>query len=164
MVFELKNNEDLKEEITMKRKLLAILLTLVILACTAPVVVTADTTPPGTLRAPEHFGVGHYYNDSVYFTFSSPEDLRTYIDNWTKDDPQNHTSFSIHFQVDYKIDNGSWHHTSDWDSPKTLPDGIDDMYFVFESEKHYNNGDRWFLSSLFPDDEKLKPFADCAFL
>jgi hypothetical protein len=89
--------------------------------------------------------------------------LRTYIDKWTKDDP-NHSDLLVHFQVDYKIDNGSWHHTSDWDSPKTLPDGIDAMYFVFESEKHYNNGDRWFLSSLFPDDEKLKPFADCAFL
>ncbi len=143
----------------MKRKLLAILLSLVMLACAVPVVVTAEIEPPSSLGAPEHFGVGHYYNDSVYFTFSSPEDLRTYIDKWTKDDPD-HTNFLVNFQVDYKIDNGSWHHTSDWDSPKTVPDGIDDMYFVFQSEKHYNNGDRWSLSSLFPDDEKLKAFAE----
>jgi hypothetical protein len=43
----------------MIRKLLAILLTLVMLICAAPLSVTADIEPPTTLGAPEHFGASH---------------------------------------------------------------------------------------------------------
>ncbi|HQE66284.1 MAG TPA: hypothetical protein PLE05_05520, partial [Bacillota bacterium] len=105
----------------MSRKLLAVLLALMILICGLHVTVSADIEPPVTLGAPEHFGVGHYYNDSVYFTLSLPQDIRSYIEKRAEDDPENKQSLLLHFQVDYKIDNGSWHHTSAWDSRKTVP-------------------------------------------
>ncbi|NLK34705.1 MAG: hypothetical protein GX301_04565, partial [Gracilibacteraceae bacterium] len=87
----------------MIRKLLAILLTLVMLICAAPLSVTADIDPPTTLGAPEHFGASHYYVDQLYFTFSTPDDLRSYIEKRAADDPDNKQSFSVNFQVDYKI-------------------------------------------------------------
>lgn len=143
----------------MSRKLLAILLTLVII-CVLPFTVMADITPPTSLGAPEHFGVSSYYNDSVYFTFSAPEGLRTYIEKQAADDPDNKQNFSVHFQIDYKIDSGGWHHTSAWDSPKTVPDGIDDLYFTLANGKKYNNSDRWSMTGIFSENEDLKQFAE----
>lgn len=142
----------------MIRKLLAALLTLVIITFGLPFNVMAEVEPPTALGAPEHFGVGHYYGDSVYFTFSVPEDMRTYIEKLAADDPDNKQSFSAHFQIDYKIDNGSWHYTSTWDSPKTVPDKIDDQYFTFVNGKKYICGDRWSMTGIFEEDEALKPF------
>lgn len=142
----------------MARKLLAILLTLMIVISGLPITASADIEPPNTLGAPEHFGVGHYYNDSVYFTFSLPQDIRTYIEKRAADDPENKQSLLLHFQVDYKIDNGSWHHTSAWDSRKTVPDGLDDMYITFINGKLYNGSERWSMTALFPENNDLKPF------
>lgn len=140
------------------KKLLVVLLTFMITACGLSLNVTADIDPPTTLGAPEHFGVGSYYNDSVYFTLSVPEDIRTYIEKRAADDPDNKQGLLLHFQFDYKIDNGSWHHTSAWDSPKTVPDGIDDIYFTFNNGKRYNSSDRWSMTSIFQENEDLKPF------
>ncbi len=140
----------------MARKLLAVLLALMILFCGLPITASADIEPPTTLGAPEHFGVGHYYNDSVYFTLSLPQDIRTYIEK--RADDSGNQDMLLHFQVDYKIDNGSWHHTSAWDSRETVPDGLDDMYMTFINGKLYNNSERWSMSSLFQEDEALKAF------
>ena len=143
----------------MFRKLLTTLLTLTLLICAIPLAVSAEIAPPAAISAPEHFGVSHYYNDAVIFTFSAPEDLRSYIDKWKADD-ENHTALSVYFQIDYRIDKGDWHHTSDWDSPKTDPDEIDSMYFVFGAENNYNSSDRWNMSTLFPEDKELISFRD----
>ncbi len=142
----------------MFHRLSAVLPVLIIIACLLTFNVMADVEPPAALGAPEHFGVGHYYGDSVYFTFSSPEDLRTFVEKRAADDPDNKQLFSVHFQIDYKFDGGSWHHTPAWDSPTTVPDGIDDMYFTLSNGKKYNNSDRWSMSAIFPEDEALKPF------
>lgn len=140
------------------KKLLVVLLTLMITACGLSFNVTADIEPPTTLGAPEHFGVGHYYGDSVSFTLSLPQDIRSYVEKRAADDPDNKQGLLLHFQFDYKIDNGSWHHTSAWDSPKTVPDGIDDIYFTFNNGKRYNSSDRWSMTSIFQENEDLKPF------
>lgn len=142
----------------MKHKLLAILLTLVILNCCVPLAVTAEIAPPTSLGAPEHFGVSSRYGSAVNFSFSAPEDLRDYIEKWKADDPDNHSSFSTNFQVDYRIDDGNWHHTPDWDSPRTVPDGIDDMYLVFGHQSKYNSSESWNLFSIFLENADLKPF------
>lgn len=142
------------------RKLLAVLLTLMITTCGLSFNVLADIEPPTDLGAPEHFGVGHYVNDSVYFTLSLPQDIRSYIEKRAADDPENKQSLLLHFQVDYKIDNGSWHHTPVWDSPKTVPDGLDDIYFTFFNGKKYNSSERWSMTSIFQENEDLKPFYD----
>lgn len=144
----------------MKKKLLATLLAFVLIAGLLPVSAAAEVTPPTSLGAPEHFGVGHYYGDSVYFTFSAPEDVRNFIEKWKKDDPDNHRSYSLYFQFDYKIDGGSWQHTSDWDSKDSVPNGIKGLYFNFGYYNSYGDGDRWSISSIFPDDEELKQFSN----
>lgn len=144
----------------MIRKLLAALLTMVLLICAIPLAASAEVEPPNTLGAPEHFGASHYYGDSVYYTFSAPEDMRAYIEKRAADDPGNKQTFSPHFQIDCKIDGGSWHHTPEWDSPKTVPGLIGTYYFTFANGKNYNNSDRWSVTDLFPEDEALKLFEE----
>jgi len=139
-------------------KLLAVLLAFTIIICGLPITASADIDPPVTLGAPEHFGLGHYYNDFVYFTFSLPQDIRSYIEKRAANDPENKQSLLLHFQIDYRIDNGSWHHTSAWDSRKTVPDGLDDMYMTFINGQKYISSERWSISSLFQEDEELKAF------
>ena len=116
----------------MARKLLAVLLTLTVIACGLPFTAMADVEPPTTLGAPEHFGASKHgeYQSTVKLTFSAPEDMRDYIKRRAADDPNNKQSFSPHFQIDYKIDNGSWHHTPDWDFPKTMSNRKNNNYFT----------------------------------
>ena len=140
------------------KKLLAILLTLMIIICGLPITASADIEPPKTLGAPEHFGASHYYVDQLYFTFSTPEDLRSYIEKRAADDPNNKQTFAINFQVDYKINSGSWHYTSAWDSPKTAPAGLKNLSASFRNEKTYSFSERWSMSGIFQGNEDLKPF------
>ncbi|MDF2890385.1 MAG: hypothetical protein K0R80_752 [Clostridia bacterium] len=144
----------------MTRKLLVVFLIMAVFICTLPFTAIAEVEPPSAIGAPEHFGVSPYYGDAVYFTFSVPEDMRAYIVKRAADDPDNKQNFSAHFQIDYKIDNGSWHSTPAWDSPKTVPDLVDDQYFTFSNERKYSNSERWSMTGLFPEDEALKPFAE----
>ncbi|MFA6984024.1 MAG: S-layer homology domain-containing protein [Sedimentibacter sp.] len=139
------------------KKLVILLLALLLIVFLAPIAL-ADVTPPTSLEAPEHFGVGHYYHDSVYFTFSVPESLRNYIEKWKEDDPQNHRNFSLYYQFDYKVDGGNYKHTSDWDSKNTLPKGIKNLYLNFGHYNSYSASERWGISGLFPNDEDLKQF------
>jgi hypothetical protein len=144
----------------MVRKLLSVTLVLIIAICALPFNVTADIDPPAALGAPEHFGVKHNSGDSVRYTFSAPEDLRSYIEKRAADDPENKQTCTIHFQIDYKIDSGSWHHTTAWDSPKTVPDKLDDLYFTFTNGKDYADSNVWNMTAIFPEDEALKAFGD----
>jgi len=140
----------------MMRKVLSVILTLTILISALSFAVTAEIEPPTTLGAPEHFGANHNSRDYVKFAFSAPDDLRSYVEKRAADDPENKQTFSIYFQIDYKIDNGSWHYTTAWDSPKTVPDKIDDLYFAFNNGKRYADSYSWSMTSLFPEDEALK--------
>lgn len=148
----------------MKRKLLVILLAVILITGLLTFSALAEVSSPTTLGAPEHFGVSHYSGSYVKFAFGAPKDLRTYIEKRAADDPENKQTFSAYFQVDYKIDNGSWHHTSEWDSPSTVPDKIDDLYFSFRSGKDYIGSDSYSLTSLFPEDESLKAFTGWDYL
>ncbi len=140
------------------RKLMATLLILTVIMGGLPIMVVANIEPPTTLGAPEHFGASHYTGDYLYFTFSAPEDLRSYIEKRAADDPDNKQTFSVNFQVDYKINGGSWHHTKEWDSPKTVPGGLKNFSASFRNEKNYSFSERWGMSSIFREDEALKSF------
>lgn len=144
----------------MFRKFFAMILTLALLICAVPLAAKAETMPPATFSAPEHFGVSYYVLDSVYFTFSAPEDLREYIEKWKADDVENHINMTVYFQVDYRVDNGNWHHTKDWDSPGTVPYEIKSMYLVLGKEGHYIGSESRSLSSLFPGDADLVSFRE----
>lgn len=142
----------------MKQKTIALLLAIALIVCIMPYFAGAEVAPPTALSAPEHFGVSHYSGAYVEFSFSAPNDLRNYIEKRAADDPENKQNFSVYYQVDYKIDGGSWHHTSEWDSPDTVPDKINKLYFTFISEKKYFQGERHSMTALFPQNEALKAF------
>lgn len=141
----------------MVRKLWAAALAFLMLMGAMPLTAAAEAAPPTAFGAPEHFAVSHYMVDSVYYTFSAPADMRAYIERCMADDPDKQT-FSINFQIDYKIDGGGWHHTSAWDSPATAPDGISDRYLVFSGGRYYHSSDRWGLTDFFPEEEALNTF------
>ncbi len=102
----------------MKRKLLVILLTLVMILGFLPQAVLA-ASPPTTVSAPENYGASNYGGSAIYTTMSAPDDLRALI---VQNDEQRGFSMTIWAQVDFKTDNGNWHYASDWDSPDTYRD------------------------------------------
>lgn len=104
----------------MKRKLLTILLTLIIItglliSATAPVF--AVGTPPTKVNPPENFAASNYRGTSVYCTLSAPDDLRALIGQTEK---ERGYFMKILAQVDFKTDNGSWHYSPDWDNAATF--------------------------------------------
>lgn len=119
---------------------------------------TGEVVPPTTIGVPEHFAAGHYYGDQIYFTLSTPDDLRDYIERRAEDDPDKQI-FSAHIQIDYKIDNGNWHYTKDWDSLTIRHKNI--IYDSMKSKTNYlNTYERISLSAMFPDDTDLKAVSE----
>jgi hypothetical protein len=136
------------------------LLVILLITTAVPFTAVADVNVPTSIGAPEHFGVGHYYGDSVYFTLSAPEELRTYTENRAEDNPDNHT-LTVNFQIDYKIDGGNWHYSADWDSPDTPPENQKgNLYFTFSNGEYYYDSERWSMSSIFPEDDSLVAFKE----
>lgn len=93
--------------------ILTLLMTLVTLIPTSNAF--AASTPPQNISAPLNYGAANH-NGNLVCTISAPEDLRALIDQTDKERGYGMTIFG---QVDFKVDNGSWHYTSDWDNPKT---------------------------------------------
>ncbi len=143
----------------MKRKLLSMLMITMIFTFTISFYATAEVTQPTTLSAPEHFAAGHYYGDYIYFTLSAPEDLRDYIGRLADDDPVNRKKYSAHSQFDYKIDDGSWHYTKDWDSP-TIKHKNTLYAQMVNGQSYITTYERESLSNIFPEDPELKVFAE----
>lgn len=100
----------------MKRRLLAIILFVVMLSGVLPQAALAAATPPTTISAPENFAAANYGGLSAVCTLSAPDDLRALINQTPT---ERGYDMKILAQVDFKTDNGSWHHTSDWDDAAT---------------------------------------------
>lgn len=150
----------LKEiKINLVRKSLSIFLIMLMITFMIPVSASARVDMPDSFGAPEHFAVSHYYVDSVNYTFGASEDMRDYIDRLYADNPDAKI-FSPYFQVDYKIDDGPWQYTSEWDSPETVPAGLKYRYLTFASGEYYISSERDAMSSYFPDNEELKLFKE----
>jgi hypothetical protein len=79
--------------------------------------VTAESTPPTTISAPENFAASNYRGTSVYCTLSAPDDLRELIN---KTNAERGYGMKILAQVDFKTDSGNWHYASDWDDGATF--------------------------------------------
>ncbi len=137
----------------MKQKLISALLILTVLISVLPLTALAEVAPPKALGAPAHFGVMLNYS---YFKLyiSAPDDFREYMAKRVQDDPDNPDldGLSFYYQVDAKINNGSWQYTSAWDSPKTVPDSQKNKYYIHcrNGEYYAGSGDAY-PSDLFGD-------------
>lgn len=99
----------------MKSRLTAVLLVLVMVLGLFPMSVLA-ADPPTTISVPENFGVTNYGGGAVHATLSAPDDLRALINQTEK---ERGFYMGIWGQIDFKTNNGDWHHTPVWDSPDT---------------------------------------------
>jgi len=132
-----------KKVTTTKRNLLAILVALMIFICAMPFPVVAETAIPTTIGAPAHFGVGHYQMAYFYYTFTAPDDLRTFLDSTD-------TRLVIKAQLDYKLGDGDWHYKSSWDTANyTLKNTLG---FSYVQNQWYISEGRQNLSYMFPED------------
>lgn len=101
------------------RKLTRVTLSLlIILAMLIPVATAfAAGTPPSSINPPLNFAAANRMGGTVECTLSAPDDLRALMDQTEK---ERGYGLKILGQVDFKVDNGGWHYTSDWDNPKTF--------------------------------------------
>lgn len=140
----------------MKFKLSAILLILVMILGLLPQAALAEGTPPTTISAPLYLGVADYMGSGVNCTISAPDDLRALLD---LTDEERGYHMTLRGQIDFKIDDGNWHHTAAWDDPAT---------YTKYALNYYNsiNGGQWkqFLGhggiqfpSMFPDEKNAPP-------
>jgi hypothetical protein len=134
---------------------------LAVIASAAPFAATAEAAPPAAFGAPEHFGVSpdHSSGDGLYISLSAPEDIRAYMQKRTADNPDDST-FAPGFQIDCKIDGGSWHYTPEWDLPKTAPGPMSGIYISFAAGESYLGAQRAGLADLFPEDAALKAIGE----
>lgn len=127
----------------MKKKGIAILLTLIMMI---GLVGTTAAAAPATVGAPEHFAASLYVGEQIVFTLSAPDDMRTYIEEGTM-------PAYTKIQVDYKMDDGDWHYSSDWDTAGITLKNTLGVSFV-KGENYISSG-RTGLSGLFPEDSAL---------
>jgi len=112
----------------MKRKIIAYLTLLALVLAMIPLTVTADYTPPANVGAPESFTV-QYREDGFENTWigfdaniSASDELRAFVDVIGADDSAFYeagfSAYELMAQIDYKVDNGSWHYKSEWDDDR----------------------------------------------
>lgn len=140
----------------MKRKVLLILLSVLMVTGLLPQLALAAGTPPATISAPLYLGVADYGGSIVYCTISAPDDLRALLD--LTDEERGYEMF-LQGQVDFKIDNGSWHYASDWDDPATYTKYALNYYNVISGGqwKRYLGHDVVSFTKMFPDEKSTPP-------
>ncbi len=124
------------------KKITVILLTLVMFISLMPLSVSAAVKNPTSLTAPPHFGVTYRGGDNIKLYISASDSIRDYIASRVQEEPENRDlkNFVLYYQVDAKINNGSWQYTSGWDSPKTVPDNQKNMYYISCQDGEYYAG------------------------
>lgn len=140
----------------MKRKVLLILLSALLVLGLLPQVALAAGTPPTTISAPLYLGVADYMGSGVNCTISAPDDLRALLD---LTDEERGYHMTLRGQVDFKIDNGNWHHTAAWDDPATYTKYALDYYNSIQGGKwkqYMGHGGIQF-PSMFPDEKNAPP-------
>lgn len=140
----------------MKRRVLLILLSVLMISGLLPVNVLAAGTPPQTISAPKNLGVYDYNGSSVTCTISAPDDLRELL-ALTKEERGYH--MTLRGQIDFKIDNGNWHYTSAWDDPSTYTKYSLNYYNAITGGewKKYLGHDGFQFPVMFPDEKNVPP-------
>ena len=119
----------------MKRKLTALLLALVMMLALLPVTALA-ADPPTTIKPPTNLEVGYYMWPSIIEDkISIQDDLYSLLQQGKQ--ARGYT-MTVDAQVDFKIDDGSWHYSADWDAPGasgTFRKYMLDYYNDFNDEK-----------------------------
>lgn len=141
------------------RRFLTILIALTMLVCLVPQFASA-AAPPASLDAPPHFGVTYNGGESFKLYINAPVSIRDYIAREVQDNPEK-VNLTLKYQVDIKINNGSWHYTSEWDSPKTVPDNYKSKYqLTCRNGEYYAGSDYAYLSHFTSDEEVVKALKD----
>ncbi len=140
----------------MKKRVLLILLSALMISTLLPVSVLAAGTPPQTISAPENFGVSDYMGGGVTCTISAPDDLRLILDT-----PEQERGYhmTLRAQIDFKIDSGDWHYTTAWDDSSTYRKYALDYYNGIQGGtwKQYLGHNGITFSSMFPDEKSAPP-------
>jgi hypothetical protein len=140
----------------MKRKLMAFLLTIVMILGFLPVTAFA-AEPPMQIGAPMNFGVSEYSGRYVYCTFSAPDDLRELMKQTIE---ERGYSMGIYAQIDIKVGDGNWHYTSQWDSGtdwRKHTISASNNLIGGEYDKFLGHCERFNLETLFPEDKAILP-------
>lgn len=143
-------------------KPISILTAITILICLAPCFASA-AAPPASLDAPPHFGVTYNSGSSFNLYISASDSIRDYIARQVQDNPDDPYSggITLYYQVDAKINNGSWQYTSAWDSPKTVPDSQKNRYYIpCRHGECYAGSGVAYLSHLFSDEAVINAISD----
>lgn len=141
------------------RKMLVILIVLTMLLCLVPQLASAAASPT-SLDAPPHFGVTYNGGESFKLYISAPDSIRDYIARQVQDNPESE-SLTLKYQVDVKINDGSWQYTSAWDSPKTVPDNHKNWYQLScRNGEYYASSDYAYLARFTSDEGVINALKD----
>ncbi len=107
----------------MKQKIFCIMLVIALTLSLFSNVVSAAYTLPAAFGAPEDFTVQFYGSpdnwDGFTFNVTASKELRSFLDDIAKDGSDyaasGYTLDDIKLQFDFKLDNGNWHYSSDWE-------------------------------------------------
>ena len=140
----------------MKRNVLVIVLSALMVFSLLPQATLAVGTPPATISAPLYLGVTDYMGSGVNCTISAPDDLRALLD--LAEEARGY-HMTLRGQIDFKIDNGNWHHTAAWDDPATYTSYALNYYNSISGGKwkqYLGHGGIQF-PSMFPDEKNAPP-------
>lgn len=137
----------------MKRRLSVVFLILVMMAGLLPEA-TLAASPPTAISAPENFGASNHMGSVVTCTLSAPDDLRALID---KTDAELGYYMKLLGQVDFKVDNGNWHYSADWDNPATYTKYTLNYYNPLSGGEHgrYLGQQPLSFKAMFPNDANV---------
>jgi hypothetical protein len=117
----------------------------------------AADTPPSSINPPLNFAAANRMGIPGC-TLSAPDDLRALIDQTNE---ERGYGLLILGQVDFKVDNGGWHYTSDWDDPKTYTKYTLNYYnnLTGGTGGCYLGSQELVFKSMFPDDTNVPVYA-----
>ncbi len=130
-----------------------VLMVLCLLQALALPVVAA--TPPTAVSPPENFAaVNTNGGAGLNCTLSAPDDLRALID---QTDQERGFGMKIMGQIDFKTDDGSWHHSADWDNPSTYTKYILNYYNALTGgeQSKYLGHIGFLFKNMFPDETNV---------
>lgn len=138
-----------------KKSLTFVMVFMVLCLLQALILPVAGATPPTSVSAPENFAaVNSNGGAGLNCTLSAPDDLRALI---SQTDKERGFGMKIMAQVDFKTDNGNWHHSADWDNPSTYIKYVLNFYNTLSGGEHnkYLGHNGFLFKTIFPDETNV---------